>query len=432
MAGNCYLYPLSTDQSLQIGIEIEFLAPRDTEFEEKYNTEIRHGFKAEVFGDACHRRIAENLHEAELGAAFELDTPAEYGDFALYNPVLSDIHKSSIVNKDVVVLGPHEDIDRTIIDGAIPYKYWVVKPEDDISYLHSDEEDYVKTELNTPIIPEHDALPGGRLAGLDTVLDIIAETDTLPFHLNRTCGLHVHVSPALGGNLLFIKRVSTLVMAIENSMLFTLCSPQRRRVQQSIMNSENLSHEHSYLAARTPMPDDALENVPESMLHPSSEGLFMRRVWSTRDMMELARAVECPMGYTDRGVPALMFKFAPRADGGRSCTLEFRHAQASLSTAFIQSWTHVVLAVCRVALLPADQFKQALDELWDLMPSYYNEEADRYADEAIWLKQMRVLNQYYLLAGGQALDEAYWVQRVQDMRHNDGNLDFDADGVSLF
>ena len=138
------------------------------------------------------------------------------------------------------------------------------------------------------------------------------------------------------------------------------------------------------------------------------------------------------MGYGGRGVPALMFKFAPRADGGRSCTLEFRHAQASMSTAFIHSWTHLVLAACRVALLPAGKFKEALGELWDLMPSYYNQEADSYADEAIWLKQMRVLNQYNLLAGGHALDETYWVQRVQGMRHNDGNLDYDADGVSLF
>ena len=130
MASNSYLYPLSTDMTLQVGIELEFLAPRDAEFEEKYDTELRHGHKAEVFADACHRRIAENLHNAELDAAFVLDAPSQYGGYPLYNPVMTDIDESSVVHPDVVVLGPPEDIDRSIIEAAIPYGYWVVKPED--------------------------------------------------------------------------------------------------------------------------------------------------------------------------------------------------------------------------------------------------------------------------------------------------------------
>ncbi|KAK3191391.1 hypothetical protein K4F52_002602 [Lecanicillium sp. MT-2017a] len=423
---------LNTSSQLQVGLELEFLAPRNKEWETKNIsrlTRLDQRLEHKMREDACRHRLAEKLYESGIRSAVHLVTPFEYNDKPISSPFLVGVTRDSLVCQRIKILGDPALIDRSVSSWAQPYQHWLIKDEDSLSFEHDDDDGWIMCELNSPIINEQHTGGNGHMAGLDVVLNRIATADRhAKVHLNNGCGLHVHVSPVAGPTLLYAKRLSTLLMAVERTLLFRVCNSSRAEVHDAIKDSRSLSAMgFSFDHGRQTMPQEAIDNVPENMRHSSREDIFVHRVWSARDLVDLANKVECSRESTHHDlVPAVLFKFMPHAGGSRTMTIEFRHPEATWNVAFIRNWVRLVLAVSRVALLPSHKLKEALHELFELVPGFHEQDPDI---ETIWIKQLRILNEYYLAAGGQEpLDEAFWVQRVASLRHATGSLDYNEQG----
>lgn len=66
--------PLTTDSELQIGIEIEFVAPHNVEWEDEHLPDLDHWNHVSLSKDACFHRLAVALHDAGLPACYQMKT----------------------------------------------------------------------------------------------------------------------------------------------------------------------------------------------------------------------------------------------------------------------------------------------------------------------------------------------------------------------
>ncbi|OAA52359.1 hypothetical protein BBO_00200 [Beauveria brongniartii RCEF 3172] len=184
----------STDSHLQIGIEIEFVAPRNTAWEDEHLPFVEHWNHSNLSKDACFHRLAEALQVAGLPSCYQMKTtPLRCPG----NPLLTAAPRGAVVLQSCRLLG--DPLWFRVRDGrAGLFRYWLVKGEHNLTDV-SAYKTWIECELNTPILAEADVAVG-PLPQLGTALTALhaaaANAPPHPMLEHHRADLHM-VAPVL-------------------------------------------------------------------------------------------------------------------------------------------------------------------------------------------------------------------------------------------
>ncbi|RFU74180.1 hypothetical protein TARUN_8072 [Trichoderma arundinaceum] len=336
---------------IQFGIELEFLTPPVSVSQASQGVSSR---------DRIFHYFASALQRSGLQAAFLLDKDhteknSEDGE---ENQLRANAPKGSIVktkhNHDMYTMNPLSSAQWLKVGAEKNplFRYWLVKAESDVCG-HGKHADWQPTELNSPILRESEA--NNLFPGTNTALYAVWTAHPAKVHVNESCGLHIHVSPASPGGLttLQAQRVATLVIILEDNLLFHLCLPVRRRVHHQLIKASVLANAKS----STPSPF-AEANLPLNILNSNSAmSKAAKLLWSASDLDQVRQMLARHAKIRDARFTALKVSTHTHEDDSCTHTLEFRHAQASFNHNFVNNWVRLVLTVCKVAFLPTERYR---------------------------------------------------------------------------
>lgn len=404
----------TTDSALQVGIEIEFVAPHNTAWEDAHLAAVEPCNQINVAKDACFHRLAAALDDAGLPACYQMKTmPLS----CPHNPLRDEAPEDSIVLQTYRVLGDLARYQER--DGrAGLFRYWLVKGEYNLTEVEAYEL-WIMCELTTPIFPEADVF--GALPALDTALGAVYRADEERPHIfPKRCGLHVHLSLTTGRSLFFTQRVLTLALLLDQIVLFPLCDPARRHLVRPFLSTATIPARDRAIPPLPSLSPAALAHLPAAFA--SSEGRILSCIWNATTFDHLQNVLEHHRAELVSVAP-VMCKHKHALGGGRNATttIEFRYAQASFSKTFVQNWARLVLAMGRVGVLPTEEYRAALERI----EAAAGEGKD---EEEMCMAALTVLNEAAVEAGIlEGLDLEYWRRRYAEMR--DGrNPDIDEEG----
>ncbi|KAL7810919.1 hypothetical protein V8C26DRAFT_437762 [Trichoderma gracile] len=260
--------------------------------------------------------------------------------------------------------------------------------------------DWQPMELSSPMLRESEA--NNLFPGINTA---IYETWTAhPAKLNThiACGLHVQVGPAVVPSLgimaslsqgltqgfqrqgrgstsrevqpprptlttIQAQRVATLVVVLEDKLLFHLCHPSRRRVHHQLATGSGLAH-----ALNAPACPLAQANLPPNILAGSGPvERAVKHLWTATDIDHVQQLLSLHPRTRDKSrTMALHVTAHAHEDDGVTHALEFRHAQAVFSQSF---------ETARTAARPEDAWKTLLKLLNDFAPvNWYARSNEQY------------------------------------------------------
>ncbi|PNP54527.1 hypothetical protein THARTR1_05084 [Trichoderma harzianum] len=375
---------LSLVTSIQFVVELEFLTPPVPDAQASEAVPDR---------DRSFHYFASALQNAGLQASFLLEEkekketyPEDQGndndnsqDRDGHNQLRDQAHKENIIktkhNDSMFIMSPQSSI-SWIEAGAKDnplLRYWLIKPDNDISG-RGQHEAWHPTALTSPMLRESEA--NNLFPGLNTAIYTIWTAHSARVHVNDGCGLHVHVSPALVPSLtqevaqglnqgqqfheqrqdltaLQVQRVATLVVILENSLLFHLCSPHRRQIHNQLIAASGLAY-----ATNSPACPLAEANLPPNILKGTGAvEKAIKLLWTASDLDQVSQLLSRHPKVRDTRPIALRIKTHKHEDDSVSHMLEFRHAQAAFNQGFVDNWVRLVLTVCKVAFLPTERFK---------------------------------------------------------------------------
>ncbi|KAM3461835.1 hypothetical protein MY5147_000363 [Beauveria neobassiana] len=423
----------STDSHLQIGIEIEFVAPRNTAWEDEHLPFVEHWNHTNLSKDACFHRLAEALHAAGLPSCYQMKTtPLRCSR----NPLLAAAPRDAVVLQSCRLLG--DPLRFRVRDGrAGIFRYWLVKGEHNLTDV-SAYKTWIECELNTPILAEADVAVG-PMPQLGTALAALhaAAANAPPHVCPRRCGLHVHLSLAAPGGctLDYARRVLTLALVLDQSVLYPLCDRTRRDFGRPFLSAASLGSRADLLVPHTPrLSAHALAHLPRGLV--AAEGRALAYLWHAASFDELQPMLEHHRADLHMVAPVLCKHkhAAPGAadeplGGATATTIEFRCAQASFSARFVRAWARLVLAVGRVALLPTDEYRAALGRMWAAAQVSGGTVVEREEATMATLAELSVAAVEAGMLGG-GLDLAYWRVRYGLMRAG-RNPDIDEEGRAV-
>ncbi|OAA64773.1 hypothetical protein ISF_04183 [Cordyceps fumosorosea ARSEF 2679] len=385
--------PLTTDSQLQVGIEIEFVAPPDTAWDAAHLRGLDRRDRTSLSQDACLHRLAGSLHAAGLPACYQITTTP------LQCPRRNPLRDATPPDAVVVLAGG--------LTKCPPYRRWIA------------------CELNSPILSEADVFTTG-LPPLGAALTALHGADISgPPHISLCyCGLHVHLSPDVPGGctVAYAQRLLTLALLLDQPLLQPLCDPPRfgslRPFPYSAMFGADFVPRASSSRRRQRssllFSSRARAHLPSSFA--AAEARVLALIWrddatwdDLRQVLEHRRPGADPLS-----VAPVLCKHMPALGGGgrANTTVEFRHAQTSFSHRFVREWTRLVLAIGRVALLPVDDYRRALTSMWEAAGRGQGR------GEGVSMAVLRELSDAAEEAGmpGGGLDLAYWTIRYAEMR----------------
>ncbi|PTB67636.1 hypothetical protein BBK36DRAFT_1197367 [Trichoderma citrinoviride] len=221
-------------------------------------------------------------------------------------------------------------------------------------------------ELSSPMLRESEA--NNLFPGINTAIYDLWTAHPAKLNTHYACGLHVQVGPAVVPDTqtprptlttLQAQRVATLVVVLEDKLLFHLCLPSRRRVHHQLATGSGLAH-----APNAPASALAEANLPPNILTGSGPvEKAIKHLWTAADIDHVQQMLSLhPRRTRDREARTTALHIVAHAHeddagGGVTHALEFRHAQAAFSQGFVDNWTRLVLTVCKAAFLPAERFK---------------------------------------------------------------------------
>ncbi|RDA89880.1 hypothetical protein CP533_6646 [Ophiocordyceps camponoti-saundersi (nom. inval.)] len=391
--------------NLQFGIELEFISPPMAEpvmLNEKYAQFIHQNLRRE----GCFFFLAQLLQENGLPAAMDLvltESDCEEDPYRL------DAPKGSIVGKDLRVMDPNSIPDETaVVNKQMRFHYWMLKPECDLTskpqYLM-----WSETELNSPILPQSEAVLG--FPRVNMALELIAKAHEAGVHINERCGLHVQISPVSGLTVQQAKQAVTIVFMVERYLLFHFVHPSRLQAHKPITRSKFALVERGLTPSRNEILDFELRKwmpLPFLAVH----GNRMRNLWdSCNDLEDISQllSVRPSNPPKERDRCALNINGHYNSKENWTYALEFRHAQASFNQAFVANWTTLLLAITKVSCLPAPEFRDVVTKLWDVT------KISPKPDEA-WRPLLSIIGDAVPRQEGIELDASYWESRLGDYR----------------
>ncbi|KAK1245416.1 hypothetical protein MKX08_005045 [Trichoderma sp. CBMAI-0020] len=345
---------------IQFGIQVEFLAPPVSPSQHSQSISNRH----RIF-----HYFASALQKSGLQAAFLLDRDngnAENGETPEQESQLrATAAKGSIVktkhNPDLCIMNPLSLV-QWLDAGAVQNplcRYWLLQAGSDIGHdgRHAK---WQPARLSSPTLRESEA--NNLFPGINTALYGVWTAHPAKVHVASDCGLHVSVSPvaAEGLTVLQAQRVATLVIVLENNLLFHLGSPVRRGIHQQLIKASALVHAK---AAASSSPA-ATANLPLNILHNGAMNKALNILWGASDLSQVRQMIAHYCNARDHTVStALRITTHTHEDDSTVSSLEFCHAQASFSHSFVDNWETTVTTP-----RPEDSWKTLLKVLNDFAP----------------------------------------------------------------
>ncbi|UKZ54601.1 hypothetical protein TrVGV298_008411 [Trichoderma virens] len=390
---------LSLVTEIQFGVQLEFFTPPLSASQVLQTLSDR---------DRIFHFFASALQNAGLQAAFLLDKEKNENyletkdqssngndsqdteSLETENQLRVQVSKRSIVktkhNPDMFIMSPQSSI-PWIKAGAKEnplFRYWLIKPDSDISG-HGKHAPWQPTKLSSPILRESEA--NNLFPGLNTAVYTIWTAHPARVHVNDSCGLHVHVGPALVPSLtqgvtqglnqgqhhgqrqdltvLQVQRVATLVVILENSLLFHLCSQIRRQTHHQLTAASGLAY-----ASNSPATPLAEANLPPNIL--IGNGTIEKAIkllWTASDLDQVRQMLSRHPKTRDPHLTALQINTHTHEDDSITHMLEFRHAQVAFNQGFVDNWVRLVLTeTVRTTACPEDAWKTLLRVLNDFAP----------------------------------------------------------------
>ncbi|KAL6891666.1 hypothetical protein HDV57DRAFT_308435 [Trichoderma longibrachiatum] len=242
-------------------------------------------------------------------------------------------------------------------------------------------------ELSSPMLRESEA--NNLFPGINTAIYEMWTAHPAKLNTHSACGLHIEVGPAVVPSLGIIaslsqgltqsfqrqdrgttnrqvqaprptlttlqaQRVATLVVVLEDKLLFHLCHPSRRRVYHQLSSASGLAH-----APNAPPCPLAEANLPPNVLTGSGPvEKAIKHLWTATAIDQVQQLLSLHPRTRDKSrTTALHITAHAHEDDGVTHAIEFRHAQAVFSQSFVDNWTRLVLTVCKAAFLPVERFK---------------------------------------------------------------------------
>lgn len=341
---------------IQFGIQVEFLAPPVSPSQQSQSISNRH----RIF-----HYFASALQKSGLQAAFLLDHDndndnAESSEAQEQESQLrATAPKGSIVktkhNPDMYIMNPLSLV-QWLNAGAVQSplcRYWLLQASSDIGH-DGKHAKWQPAQLSSPTLRESEA--NNLFPGINTALYGVWTAHPAKVHIASDCGLHVSVSPvsAEGLTVLQAQRVATLVIVLENNLLFHLGSPVRRGIHQQLIKSSALVH----AKAGSSSSPAATANLPLNILHNGTMNKALNILWGASDFNQIRQMIAHYCKTRDpTASTALRITTNTHEDDSTTNSLEFCHAQASFSQSFVDNWVRLILTICKVAFLPTEIYK---------------------------------------------------------------------------
>ena len=411
----------------QFGIEIEFNVPGvdlPSDIDKSRHTES--DLRALKF-DYAYAHMATALDNQGFNTAFILESirPWEvtHRHFNVPFPPIPKPLGSRRVDAMVFMSGSQLPSDPRLIKLS---KYWILKYETGI--VSGDDSGYgewVPTELNTRIMEQQEA--EGDFRSVKAAIRALHGSAQGRVHLNTLCGTHVHVSPTEGMAARHMQRLASMLILIEWPLLFRLVATHRQMNQCTAADAidyymhwigEYKSEDKKAAVIRT---SNMYEDIPAVMIREHIDRLVT--LWDTKTPLDfdsmfsrlpVGPGTHCAVAFRDHG-----------KSSESQFSLEFRHAQASMSAKFVDCWVKLVLAIFRTIFMPPYQFKRVMTRLWDIL------HGERTEDE-VWSHMLHVFNDEASGHWKGALDIGYWQARLaSDIQRQSAGMDVDADELAV-
>ncbi|KAL7902682.1 hypothetical protein HDV63DRAFT_25858 [Trichoderma sp. SZMC 28014] len=336
---------------IQFGIQVEFLAPPVSPNQSSQTISNRH----RIF-----HYFASALQKSGLQAALLLNHDAETNEIQEQESELrATAPKGSIIktkhNPDMYIMNPLSLV-HWLNAGAVQNplcRYWLLQASSDIGH-DGKHAKWQPTRLSSPALRESEA--NNLFPGLNTALYGIWTAHPAKVHVASDCGLHVSVSPvsAEGLTVLQAQRVATLVIVLENNLLFHLGSPVRRGIHQQLVKASAIFRSK----AESSSSPAATANLPLNILHNGTMNRALNILWGASDLNQINQMIaHHPKTRHLTASTALRITTQTHEDDSTINSLEFRHAQASFSQSFVDNWVRLILTICKVAFLPTEMYK---------------------------------------------------------------------------
>lgn len=421
--GTVHSGSFSVRSRLQVGVEIEFSAPPDIDYEEAHKHKLSYPHRNLLAGDACHHALAESLNRAGLPAAYEMRlVPSECPN----NPLLDGASRGAVIFDRYRIFGNPHDFPSELRKAGM-YRYWVIKSEFNIS----DDPRYdtwISCELNTPIIPEEVACDITReFTDMNKALTVMYETfaPDVPHITPAMSGLHVHLALEDGTTFDYFKRVLTLALILDQSLLFPLCDPDRQTQNRKFLTDAKLRNSDFLIPADMTPDAYGRAHLPDSLV--AAQPRVLGAIWDARNFADLSNVTDHPRVLGNMLAPVKCKTFTTGVRGKVHGTIEFRHAQASFSASFVRNWVKLVLAIGRVALLETGEFRRAVAEIWTATGG----SVEGLKPGHVVLETLQALSDAAKRAGmPKSLDVDYWRERMQAMKF-DEHVDIDEEGRAI-
>ncbi|KAK7413760.1 hypothetical protein QQX98_007327 [Neonectria punicea] len=233
---------------------------------------------------------------------------------------------------------------------------------------------------------------GELTSGLPTLTEAVNSLRDMDASItaDESCGLHIHVGVEGGMTLLLAKKITTLVMILEPTMLYELVAPSRvtnacaAPMKKELVIARGFASDNSWdfdpnkscevMDAYLP-PVAAIPAAEWNDQDPAGFHAMLKVVWESKSLQRLSALTKSSHVY--RGGFFLSLRNSEGETRGPTyynedlektpSTVEFRYAQMSFDVAFISNWINVLFRVVKLAQQDASDFQKCLASIYELM-----------------------------------------------------------------
>lgn len=281
--------------------------------------------------------------------------------------VCKDVASNLLFDRGRIV-SPKEPIHTA--DWLPDYQYFFVQHEALFQHGMSDDPVHPGMEISTPIFSQNELAAG--LPKLEQIINALADTG-MNVATGDMCGLHIHVGLKAGMTILFAKKLVTLVLLLERSLILALLPEKRRAgmwakpiVEESLVALRGLVRGYwddalkrpcSIMASNISLTRRNIKADEWNLPDPKHFYETMVLFWQSETLEDMSRNLR-RLGTAKLGL-ALVLRDSPNAvkHEGTPSTFEFRYPQMDFSIAFIRNWAAIACRLCEIAKLDAPTFK---------------------------------------------------------------------------
>lgn len=354
---------------LTFGVELEFMSPCPP----TRHLWVRRGVTA-----AARMNVAQQMVELTPLPIACACTHADHETCAICDGTEDEMHgRIRILSPEYIDPRPGTQLESN---------YFLFKHEflEGRSFVNSDR-NWPGVEIASPIFQV-----GEFTAGLPTLSTAISALRNMEAEItaDESCGLHVHVGLESGMSLLLAKKITTLVMVLEDTLLFDLVGTSRLTNEstdaihlESLVSKEHIppldfaedpTGSDKLMGAHIP-PLEAIK--PETWNEGDPEKFYdmLTKIWSSKSLQRVSMLTKKETN-TRGGFDISLrdhtgLSRSPGCDGTLELgptTVEFRYAQMSFDIPFIRNWIEVLFRIIQIADQNPDDFKQSLATIFEL------------------------------------------------------------------